>query len=223
MDGIEKPPGALRPITSYVSKLLYGEFNAVDRFAPDSRLFLLTGLRGEEIFGLIPGQETPMRHSCPFATALLPRLPFLSRAALVLALSLGLAAGLRAQGAIERIEDNPAQESDLEQGDILVTCWGMTVAALTPDLARQFQIDASRQGVVVTAVTPHSTAHIDTGMLPGDLIEEIGSNRITSVSEFSRATQRKNATLRLIVRQGAFSRIAFLYPVDACHRPGSGR
>ena len=164
-----------------------------------------------------------MRHSCPFATVLLPRLPFLRRVALVLALSLGLAAGLRAQDTTERVENSAAPRSGLESGAGLVTCWGMTVTTLTPDIARQFRIDASRQGAIVTAVKPGSTAAIASGMLVGDLIEEVNSKRITSVSEFSIATQSKKDTLRLIVRQGAFSRIAFLYPMDACQRSGSER
>ena len=84
--------------------------------------------------------------------------------------------------------------------------WGMTVADLTPDIARRFQLDASREGVVVTAVEPGSPA-ASAGIQPGDLIEEVNRKAVTSVAEFSTAIADLNDedTLLVLARRGTFT------------------
>ena len=84
--------------------------------------------------------------------------------------------------------------------------WGMTVADLTPDIARRFQLDASREGVVVTAVEPDSPA-ASAGIQPGDLIEEVNRKTVTSVTEFSTAIADLNDedTLLVLARRGTFT------------------
>ncbi len=89
----------------------------------------------------------------------------------------------------------PAQES-----------WGMTVANITPDIARQFQLDTARKGVIVTAVEPGSPA-ATAGIQPGDLIEEVNRKTITSIDEFSRAIAdlKDDDTLLILARRGTFT------------------
>lgn len=84
--------------------------------------------------------------------------------------------------------------------------WGMTVANLTPDIARRFQLDTDRKGVVVTAVEPDSPA-ATAGIQPGDLIEEANRKTVTSVDEFSSviADLKDKDTLLVLARRGTFT------------------
>lgn len=59
---------------------------------------------------------------------------------------------------------------------------GLTLENLTPDLARRFGLKET-QGVVVMRVAPGSTA-AEAGLRPGDLIMELNSQPVRSVSEF---------------------------------------
>jgi len=81
--------------------------------------------------------------------------------------------------------------------------WGMTVADLSPELARRFQLEQDRKGVVVVDVEPGSPA--DTGGLrPGDMIEEVNRQPVGSVKDFTAAvaSAKGRETLLLLVRRG---------------------
>jgi serine protease Do len=84
--------------------------------------------------------------------------------------------------------------------------WGMTVANITPDITRRFQLDADRRGVVVTAVEPGSPA-ATAGIQPGDLIEEVDRKTVASVDEFSTAIAdlQDKDTLLVLARRGTFT------------------
>ena len=84
--------------------------------------------------------------------------------------------------------------------------WGMTVANITPGIARRFQLDTNRRGVVVTAVEPGSPAAV-AGIQPGDVIEEVNRKAVASVEEFSKAVaeQKDTDTLLVLARRGTFT------------------
>jgi len=79
--------------------------------------------------------------------------------------------------------------------------WGLTVADITPRLARQFDLKA-RTGVVVTDVAlggPASAA----GVQPGDLVIEVNRQPVHNVTEYTRALAGStDQVLLLISRQG---------------------
>lgn len=81
--------------------------------------------------------------------------------------------------------------------------WGMTVANLTPELARRFQLEERRGGVVVVEVEPGSAA-AKAGLQAGDVIEEVNRQKVKSVDEFVKALPQadKQETVLLFVRRG---------------------
>ena len=93
-------------------------------------------------------------------------------------------------------------EGDKESGE----SWGMTVANLSSEAARQFQLDRNKKGVVVTEVEPGSSAEL-AGIQAGDVIEEVNRQSIESVDGFNKAmTEAKDKeTLLLLARRGSIT------------------
>jgi serine protease Do len=84
--------------------------------------------------------------------------------------------------------------------------WGMTVAGLSSEAARRFQLDRNKKGVVVTEIEPGSAAE-QAGIQPGDVVEEVNRQPVESVEDFNKAmTDAKDQeTLLLLARRGNFS------------------
>lgn len=81
---------------------------------------------------------------------------------------------------------------------------GMQVQELTGDLAAGLGLAGDEKGVVITEVTPGSEAE-EAGLQRGDLIKEIGKDRIDSIIEFKAAVskikkQKKERVLLLITK-----------------------
>jgi serine protease Do len=82
------------------------------------------------------------------------------------------------------------------------TLQGITVQALTPEIRQQFGLPSDEQGVVISNLDPESPA-AQSGLQPGDVIEEINRQRVRSVGDFQRlAAEAKGDTLLRINRQG---------------------
>lgn len=80
--------------------------------------------------------------------------------------------------------------------------FGMTVRELNRETAARMGLKES-QGVVVTGVKSGSNAE-DGGILPGDIIREIGGRAITSVDEYQKAVHscKKGDVVRFLIRRG---------------------
>lgn len=78
---------------------------------------------------------------------------------------------------------------------------GFTVSNITPELASKYKIDANTKGVVVTKVTPGSSAEMS-GIRPGLVIVRANNQPITNVNTFNAATKalKSGDTLRLVVQ-----------------------
>jgi serine protease Do len=74
---------------------------------------------------------------------------------------------------------------------------GLTVESLTPEMARRFGLKESK-GVVVMRVSPGSAA-AEAGLRPGDVIIEINSQALHTVSDYQKQVQR--------LKPGAFARL----------------
>jgi serine protease Do len=98
------------------------------------------------------------------------------------------------------------QEARTERGEERGETWGMSVSNITPDVARRFQIEGDRKGVVVLEVEPGSPAET-AGIQPGFIIEEINRNQIASLDDFNNAVAaaKDKDTLLLLARQGNIS------------------
>jgi serine protease Do len=79
---------------------------------------------------------------------------------------------------------------------------GLTVQALTPELASRFNVE-TEEGVVVTRVEPGSAAESQ-GLRTGDIITEVEYKPVKSPKEFREAVQAagKRGVMLLIVREG---------------------
>ena len=83
---------------------------------------------------------------------------------------------------------------------------GITVQALTPELAKQLGYEG-QSGVVITRVDPGSIAAM-AGLQPGILIEEVNRVPVKTIEDFQRAVRKTppHGVLLLLIRQGANSR-----------------
>ena len=82
--------------------------------------------------------------------------------------------------------------------------YGMTVEPITPDLARQLNLDRDARGVVITGIDP-SGAAASAGLRQGDVIEQVNGKAVRSADEVRdalNATGDKPAVL-LITRGNA--------------------
>lgn len=80
---------------------------------------------------------------------------------------------------------------------------GVQVDELTPEAARELGLRPTTKGVVVTDVDPAAPA-ADAGIRPGDVIEEVNRQPVTSVSEYRRALAQagKEAVVLSVNRHG---------------------
>jgi serine protease Do len=82
---------------------------------------------------------------------------------------------------------------------------GLSVAPLTADKAKQYNLDEGEKGVVVTDVDDGSPAAV-AELHPGDLITEVDRQPITNVNEFRDALAKakdKESVLMLVKRESA--------------------
>ncbi len=79
---------------------------------------------------------------------------------------------------------------------------GVTVAALTPEMASKMGIRETR-GVVVTEVMPGGVAE-DCGIAVGDVVKEIDGTEIVTVADFEKAVShyKKGGVMRLLLQRG---------------------
>jgi serine protease Do len=97
-------------------------------------------------------------------------------------------------------EVEQSQESSME---------GISVEGLTPQIARQLELPASINGVLVSGVQEGSAA-ADAGLRRGDVIQEVNRKPVGSVAEFRQALKMagKNSVLLLVNRGGQTSFVA---------------
>ena len=98
------------------------------------------------------------------------------------------------------------QQAKAESSEGSEGSWGLSVADLNSEVARRFQFDRNQKGVVVVDVDPDSPAAAS-NIQPGDIIEEVNRQPVSSVEEFEKATSAAagKETLLLLVRRGSAS------------------
>jgi serine protease Do len=103
-------------------------------------------------------------------------------------------------GVIERAEQAPRQPpTDPEaRTDPL----GMTIADITPEIARQFRLSRTVRGVLVTDVLRGGLAD-EAGLRPGDLLVEVNRTAVTQAREVARLFQEaRGKDVVLLVNRG---------------------
>jgi serine protease Do len=108
------------------------------------------------------------------------------------------------------LEEMPGTQAELKQnGDATKSALsGVSVQDLDSQTARQAGVPADTQGVVVTGIDPSSKA-ADSGLQPGDVIQQVNRQPVKNTSEFEHAMRAsKDETLLLVNRQGTTMYVA---------------
>jgi serine protease Do len=81
---------------------------------------------------------------------------------------------------------------------------GITVQALTPDIAKQLQIPPTTQGLVITEIDPAGPA-AEAALQEGDVIEEVNRQPVKSPADLTAAVDRagQQPVLLLVNRRGS--------------------
>jgi len=80
---------------------------------------------------------------------------------------------------------------------------GLSVQDMTPEIARELDLDRNTTGVVVSSVVPGSPAE-EAGLRAGDLIEMVGNKPVGTVAEFRKQLSDRPAgeSVLVLVRRG---------------------
>ncbi len=79
---------------------------------------------------------------------------------------------------------------------------GLTVAPLSPELARRYELDEKANGVIITAIDPGKAA-AGANLRQGDLVVEVNGRSVETVRDFESATAKvgKGKVLRLLIQR----------------------
>jgi serine protease Do len=97
------------------------------------------------------------------------------------------------------------ERASVEKGSPDNSLQGVTVENLTPETAQGLKLPATTKGVVVDQVNPASSA-ADAGLQPGDVIQQVNHQAVTSVKEYTQAvgaSKKDEPVLLLVDRNGS--------------------
>jgi serine protease Do len=103
---------------------------------------------------------------------------------------------------ISRLEAEAAIEAEpSKEGKLALAKFGLTVQTLTPELAKQLDIQTA--GVVITLVEEGSVASL-ANLQPGDVILEAGHQKVSTVEELEQALAKvkDKGSVLLLVNHG---------------------
>ncbi|MCR9077081.1 MAG: PDZ domain-containing protein, partial [bacterium] len=112
-----------------------------------------------------------------------------------------------AQGVEPEVEQEPEPPAPAEMQML-----GLTLSELSQDLADEYSLPES-EGLVITGIEPMSDAEAK-GLLPGDVITEVGQQAVTTIDQFEeRIEQAREAgrkSILLLVRRAGDPRFVAL-------------
>ncbi|MEM7641240.1 MAG: PDZ domain-containing protein, partial [Pseudomonadota bacterium] len=107
----------------------------------------------------------------------------------------------------------PASIETEEEESSSVTMMGLTISTLTDELRQQLGLDDDATGLVVSDIDVDSAAY-NKGLRAGDLIEEAGQVRVTSITQFEErieeAREAGQQSFLLLIRRGGDPRFVAL-------------
>lgn len=105
------------------------------------------------------------------------------------------------------VQDAAAQEKPRvdETKPTEISGLGLKLAPITPDLKDKYQLNAKQKGVVITEVSPDSTA-ADRGLKPGDVVVEVQQGEVSTPADVQKRVaavrnENRKSVLMLIQRQ----------------------
>jgi len=109
----------------------------------------------------------------------------------------------REQSFTVTIGEMPSGSPQADREDRRVKSWGVTVVAISRDMACLFGLESEQEGVVVIAIERDNAA-ARAGVQVGDVIEELNRQPIRSLEDFDqavKAAKEREANL-LLIRRG---------------------
>jgi serine protease Do len=103
-----------------------------------------------------------------------------------------------------KLEPMPTEkeQASLEPANPQAALEGVTVDNVNAETARQLGLPANSKGVVVTDIDPSSPL-AETGLQPGDVIQEVNHQPVRNVADFDQAVRKAGKDALLLVnRQG---------------------
>jgi serine protease Do len=100
-----------------------------------------------------------------------------------------------------KIGEQPADFGRIAQNKSIsgsLSTYGLAVQELTSELAEQLGYQG-RSGVIISEVEPGSAAE-QSGLKPGQLIEEVNKLKITSLEDLQQAVQQSPDSSRVLLR-----------------------
>jgi len=97
-------------------------------------------------------------------------------------------------------EDKKASIEEPSSGPNLSGKLGVSVQDLTPQVARQLGVPASRSGVVIRQVQPDSPA-AEAGIRQGDIVEEVNRQPVKSSGDFQNAVTQSSKSVLMLIRR----------------------
>jgi serine protease Do len=186
--GLSKPEGAL--------------VAAVDKSSPADK----AGIERGDIVIKFNGKDVHDEHELPTYVAQTP----INKSVDVIVLRNGKPKTLQVTIAELKEQDVASAKSQEPGGD-----WGMKVGDITPELAQQFHLNAGK-GVVVRGVQPDSPA-AEAGLQPGDLILEVGSDKVADVKDFmekAKDAKTSKKPTRLLLQRGSATLYVVVKPAE---------
>jgi len=186
--GLEKPEGAL--------------VAAVDKTGPAAK----AGIQRGDIVVKFNGRDVKDEHQLPTYVAQTP----VNKTVDVVVLRNGKPKTLPVTVGELPEKEIASAKSQEPGGD-----WGMKVGDITPDLEQQFHLTSSK-GVVVRGVQPDGPA-AEAGLQPGDVILEVGSDKVSDVKDFmAKAKQAKaeKKPARLLLQRGSATIYVVVKPTE---------
>jgi serine protease Do len=100
---------------------------------------------------------------------------------------------------LEKMDDE--EEVELTQGAPSEERWGLALETLTPNVARQLELDQATEGVVITQVEPGSAA-AEAELRRGDVVLEADRKKVKSDDELQKILKSAEKSVLLRVQRG---------------------
>lgn len=109
---------------------------------------------------------------------------------------------MEVQVTVAKLEEEMEPQAKGEGGGVLTQTLGITVGNVTAEAIRFYDLPSDK-GALVAAVDPAGPA-AESGLRPGDLIEELNGKEVTNAAAFRAAVEKisKGQSMRLLVRRG---------------------
>ncbi len=103
------------------------------------------------------------------------------------------------EATLEKMDDE--EQAELAGTEPTEERWGLALETLTPEIARQLELDEGTQGVAVTQVEPGSAA-AESGLRRGDVVLEADRQKVKTARDLLKILEGADKLVLLLVQRG---------------------